>query len=92
MVLELLRFAAVIAVLVAIHRALDWYLRHDTARRLREEHARGEGGALTREDYVARGLARYRRSWERKLLYAIYVVPFLVMAVVLLLVQFGWTR
>ena len=91
MVLEVLRFAAVIAVLVAIHRALDWYLRYDTARRLAQEHARGEGGSLTREDYVARGLARYRRSWERKLLLGIYVVPFLVMAALLVLAQSGWT-
>ena len=91
MVLELIRFALVVAVLVAIHRGLDWYLRYDTVRRLEKEHARGEGGALTREDYVARGLARYERSWERRLLLAVYVVPFLVMAALLVLAQSGWT-
>jgi hypothetical protein len=50
-----------------------------------------EGGSLTREDYVARGLARYRRSWERKLLLGIYVVPFLIMAALLVLAQSGLT-
>ena len=90
MILEVIRFTIVIAVLVAIHRGLDWYLRQDTARRLAREHAEGQGGSLTREDYVARGLARYERSWERKLLLGIYVVPFLVMAALLLVAQSGW--
>ncbi len=82
---ELIRFALAIGVLVAIHMALDRYLRHDLARRLAEEHAAGADPALSREDYVTRGLARYHRSWERRLLYGIYVVPVAIALGILLL-------
>ena len=34
----------------------------------------GEGNALTREDYVSKGMAKYDRSWERKLLLGIYII------------------
>ncbi len=73
-----MRFAILMAVLTAIYTALGWYMRWDRARRLESEHAKGEGGALTREDYVAKGLAEYDRSWERKLLLGIFVLPILI--------------
>ncbi len=86
---ELIRFALVFGLLVAIHMALDRYLRWDRARRLAEEHANGAGQPLSREDYVARGLARYERSWERRLLFGIYLVPVAIAAGVLLLAWGG---
>ena len=84
---ELIRFALVIGFVVVIHVALDRYLRWETARRLADEHARGAGQPLSREDYVARGLARYRRSWERKLLFGLYVVPVAIVLGLLVLAR-----
>ncbi len=72
-----MRFAILIAVLSAIYIALGWYTRWDKIRRLESEHASGEGAALTREDYVAKGLVEYERSWERKLLLGVFILPVL---------------
>jgi len=74
----LLRIAILMGVLSAIYMALGWYLRWDRARSLNARHASGEGGALSREDFVAKGLAEYDRSWERKLLPGIFILPVLV--------------
>ena len=73
-----MRFAVLMAVLTGIYIALGWYMRWDRARRLEDEHASGEGSALTREDYVAKGMAEYDRSWERKLLLGVYIIPVLI--------------
>ena len=72
-----MRFAIMMAVLTAIYIALGWYMRWDRTRRLESEHASGEGGALSREDYVTKGLAAYDRSWERKALLGIFILPIL---------------
>jgi hypothetical protein len=85
----LMRLTLLIGVLSAIYVALDWYMRWDQARRLDAEHASGEGGALTREDYVAKGLAKYDRSWERKLLYGIFILPVLAALVLALIANYG---
>ena len=73
-----MRFAILMAVLTGIYIALGWYMRWDRARRLESEHAAGQGNALTREDYVAKGLAEYDRSWERKLLLGVFIVPMVI--------------
>ena len=70
-----MRFAILMAVLSAIYIGLGRYMRWDRTRRLENEYASGQGGALTREDYVTKGLAKYDRSWERKLLLAIFILP-----------------
>ena len=85
----LMRLTILIGVLSAIYVALDWYMRWDRARRLDAEHASGEGEALTREDYVAKGLAKYDRSWERKLLYGIFFLPILAALVLALIANYG---
>jgi hypothetical protein len=74
----LLRFAILMAVLTVIYIGLGTYMRWDRRKRLESEHASGAGGALTREDYVAKGMADYDRSWERKLLLGVFALPFLV--------------
>jgi hypothetical protein len=70
-----LGLAIAIGMLTAIYIALGMYMRWDYARRLGDEYASGKGDALTREDYIAKGLAEYERSWERKLLYGVFVLP-----------------
>ena len=74
----LLRIAILMGVLSVIYMALGWYLRWDRARRLTARHASGEGSALSREDFVAKGLAEYDRSWERKLLPGIFILPIII--------------
>lgn len=82
----LLRIAILMAVLSAIYMALGWYLRWDRARRLAARHASGEGGALSREDFITKGLAEYDRSWERKLLPGIFILPILIALTLALIV------
>jgi hypothetical protein len=89
MLMVVLRIALLVAVLMAIHFALDWWLRRERERRLGREHAEGFGGRLSREDYVAQGLAAWERSWGRRLLAAIYVVPALIALGLLLLANYG---
>ena len=84
-----LRLTILLAVLTAIFIALGRYLRWDCTRRLEDEHASGLGGALTRDDYIARGLAEYDRSWRRKLLLGIYQVPILIALVLALVANYG---
>jgi len=89
MFLVVMRLTILFGVLTAIYLGLDWYMRQDRVKRLNEEHAAGEGGALTREDYITRGMARYDRSWERKLLLGVYVLPVLSALILALLANYG---
>jgi len=89
MIAVVMRLVVLLGVLTAIYIGLDWYLRRDRIRRLHEEHAAGEGAALTREDYVMRGMARYDRSWERKLLLSVFVLPILAALILALVANYG---
>ncbi len=84
-----MRFAILLAVLSAIYIGLGWYMRWDRTRRLNDEHASGKGSALTREDYVAKGLVEYNRSWERKLLLGIFILPILAALGLALVANYG---
>ncbi len=84
-----MRFAILMAVLSAIYIGLGWYMRWDRTRRLEDEHASGKGSALTREDYVAKGLVDYNRSWERKLLLGIFILPILAALSLALVANYG---
>lgn len=74
---------ACVAILTAIYVGLTAVARARRARELAGEHAAGKGSSLTREDYVARGLAEYDRSTPRGMLAAILAAP---LAVLLLLI------
>jgi hypothetical protein len=84
-----MRFAILMGILSAIYIALGWYMRWDRTRRLEDEHASGQGGSLTREDYVSKGLAEYDRSWERKLLLGVFILPILVALGLALVANYG---
>jgi len=84
-----MRFAILMAVLSAIYIGLGWYMRWDRTRRLENDFTSGEGGGLTREDYVAKGLADYDRSWERKLLLGVFILPILAALALALVANYG---
>ncbi len=84
-----MRFAILMAVLSAIYIGLGWYMRWDRTRRLEDEHSSGQGGALTREDYVAKGMVEYNRSWERKLLLGVFILPILAALGLVLVANYG---
>ena len=84
-----LRFAILMAVLSAIYIALGWYMRWDRTRRLEDEYASGQGGVLTREDYVSKGMAQYNRSWAPKLLLGVFILPILVALGLALVANYG---
>lgn len=75
MTVFMIRIVALFALLAVAYAAIAWYARWERSKALEDEyHERGET-ALTREDYVARGLTRYDRSWEKRALLGIFVVP-----------------
>jgi uncharacterized iron-regulated membrane protein len=78
MFLLLLRVIVVFGLLAAIYFAVLAYMRWDRRKTLEEEHAAGAAPSLSREDYVLKGLAEYERSWERKALYGIFLLPVLI--------------
>lgn len=80
MIRVLMASVILFAILAAVYLALDVYMRWAKRRQLESEHAQGAGSALTREDYIDRGMAEYRRSWERRLLVGVFLVPLLVIA------------
>lgn len=84
-----LRLAALLAVLAALHFALDWWLRRERRRRLERDHAAGYAGRLSRDEYLRRGLSAYDRSWERRLLGLIYLVPTLIALGLFVLANYG---
>lgn len=74
----LMRAALLVGFLVAIYIALSLYMRWDKRRTLAEEHASGAAPGLSEEDYISKGLAAYERSWEKKALYGVFLLPVLV--------------
>ena len=80
---------ALVAVLTAVYVALDAHARRRRARELEAEYVAGSNRALTREDYVQRGLAEYDRSVPRKLIAAVFAAPVLVFVGLVLLANYG---
>lgn len=75
-------------VLTVIYVCLSYYsraVRKDKLRRKWDEDIR-QGD---REAYVARGLKLYQQSLRRKLLWGVYVVPIVTIAIVIYLVNFA---
>lgn len=75
MFIVLVRAVLVLAALTAIYLALVFYQRWDVACRLAAEHAEGADPSLSREDYINRGLLRHERSFSRRALYAVFLLP-----------------
>ena len=89
MVLALARLIVVgFVVLTVIYLSLSFYSRSVRRAKLRrkwdEDIRRGD-----REEYVRRGLKIYDRSLRRKLLWGVYIVPVVTIAVVIYLVNFN---
>lgn len=84
MVRYVLLAIAIFGVLLVIYLATDRYMRWDLRRRLEDEHADQKDVPLTRDDYVQKGLAEYERSPEKKVLLAIFIIPFVVIALLAL--------
>lgn len=83
-----LRLIVLFAILAGVYIALSIYLRWDRRKQLEEEHAEEGSTALSREDYVARGLARYERSWERRAIWGVFLVPIAVVVLLVLIANY----
>ncbi|OZB17740.1 MAG: hypothetical protein B7X55_05895 [Rhodobacterales bacterium 34-62-10] len=88
MVLALARLIIVgFIILTVIYVSLSFYSRSVRRTKLRqkwdEDIRRGD-----RDEYVRRGLKIYDRSLRRKLLWGVYIVPVVSIAVVIYLVNF----
>ncbi|MEM9781571.1 MAG: hypothetical protein AAF899_03750 [Pseudomonadota bacterium] len=82
-----LAVALLLCIVYAVYVAADRYLRLDERRRLERRHADGEGGGLTREDFVQKGMAEFERSTEKKLLFGLFAVPLVVIGLLALLAK-----
>ena len=80
---------ALIGVLTAIYIALSTYARRRRARELEAEYGARGSHALTREDYVQRGLAEFDRSVPRRLILAVFAAPVVVFVGLVLLANYG---
>ncbi|GMG84767.1 hypothetical protein LNKW23_39830 [Paralimibaculum aggregatum] len=74
----LFRAVLVVGLLTAIYIALAAYMRWDKRRSLEEAHDSGAAPGLSREDFVSKGLAAYERSWEKRALYGVFLLPLVV--------------
>lgn len=88
MLIVTLRILLAFTVLTALYMALSLYVRWDRRRTLEEEYDAGAAPTLTREDYVAKGLAAYERSWARRALYGVYLIPLVVGLILIVLAEF----
>ncbi|MEL6477024.1 MAG: hypothetical protein AAFR17_06830 [Pseudomonadota bacterium] len=82
------RLMLLFGVLSLIYIALSAYDRWSVRERLKSEHAMGEGGGLTEEDYVHKGLSDYDRSWRKKILYAVFIMPFAAMLILIYIANY----
>ncbi|MEM9043310.1 MAG: hypothetical protein AAGC81_01340 [Pseudomonadota bacterium] len=89
MYLIVLRLVILFAILTLVYIALSAYARYDERKRLQSEHAAGAGGGLSREDFIDKGMATYERSWQKKLLYGVFVFP-MAAAIILMLIANYW--
>lgn len=80
---------AMIAVLTMVYVVLSATARRRRARELEAEYRAGAGHALTREDFVARGLAEFDRSIPKRTILAIFAAPVLVVAALAILASLG---
>ncbi|AVO37817.1 hypothetical protein [Pukyongiella litopenaei] len=86
--LALLRLLLLLMIVLSvIYVALSLYSRAMRRRKL-ETRWRDKGMAGDREAFVRRGLQRYDRSFRRKLILGVYVVPLVTIAVLVYVMNF----
>lgn len=73
--------------LTVLYWLLSLYLRSTTRERLEEEWVE-EGSIGEQEAYVEKGMDEYQRSFRRKLLLLVYIVPMVAFAAILYATNF----
>ncbi len=74
-------------VLTIIYLCLSWYSRSVRRGKLEEEWHQDPAG--DKESFVAQGLEEYEGSLRRKLIWGVYVVPTLLVALIIYLNNFA---
>ncbi|MFN3642017.1 MAG: hypothetical protein ACK4TB_03730 [Gemmobacter sp.] len=77
-----------LAVLTVIYVAVSLYSASLRRERL-EKQWEAEGRPGTRDDYVAAGMAIYRKSFRRRMLILIYILPLSGMAILVYLLNYA---
>ena len=89
----IMRANVLFAVLTVIYLALSLYNRWAERRRLGAEferrRAEESGPAVDREAFVGEGMRAYEHSLKRKLLLGVYLIPLGVIALLVIVAQFG---
>ena len=73
-----LRLVVLFVVLGALYLLMLRWTRTSRRRALEDEWVVANPDQIDRETFVARGMAEWERSWDRKLLYGIFVLPIAV--------------
>lgn len=88
--MQLVRIALVwIVAVFAVHGILRVYLRSLRREALENAWDRGEGGALSRDDYVAAEMVRFDRSLLLKIIALVYVLPVIVVGGIIYFVNYN---
>ena len=79
------RFTAILAVLVAIYIVVSWYKRRERRLELEAIYDAEGGPEGGRRTFIADGLADYDQSLEKKLLFGIVGLPFVLLFALIIL-------
>jgi len=87
--LVMLRFLLpLLVVLTVVYVVLSVYSRIVRRRKLAERWDSKEVLTVDRETFIRRGLERYDRSFRRKLILGVYIVPLTVIAILIYVTNF----
>jgi len=81
-------FLPLLVVLTVIYAVLSVYSRAVRRRKLAERWDSKDVLTVDRETFIRRGLERYDRSFRRKLILGVYVVPLTVIAIIVYVTNF----
>ncbi|GAA6202631.1 hypothetical protein [Aquicoccus sp. SU-CL01552] len=87
--LVMLRFLLpLLVVLTVVYVVLSVYSRFVRRRKLAERWDSKDVLTVDRETFIRRGLERYDRSFRRKLILGVYIVPLTVIAILIYVTNF----
>lgn len=87
--LVMLRFLLpLLVVLTVIYIAISIYSRAVRRRKLAERWDSKDVLTVDRETFIRRGLERYDRSFRRKLILGVYIVPLTLIAILIYVTNF----
>lgn len=80
-----IRLVLLFVILTIVYIALSWYTRWNRGRELRSAFDATNETSVSRDQYVANGLAQYQRSIRRRLILGVYLLPMAIVVALLII-------